>query len=65
MTANRLLKNLLHINGATVDAFDFGENAQGEPSLVVHVHIRRKARWKCPVCGRKCHVYDSVCDEAF
>ena len=65
MTANSLLKNLLNIKEATVDAFDFDENAQGEPTLVVHVHVRRKDRWRCPVCGRKCNVHDYVCAEAF
>lgn len=65
MTANSLLKNLLHIKGATVDTFDFGEDAQGEPSLVVHVHVCKKERWKCPVCGRRCHVHDYACGEAF
>ena len=38
-TANGLLKNLLHIRGAVVGSFDLGENAKGEPSLVVHVHV--------------------------
>ena len=65
MTANSLLKNLLNIKGATVDTFDFGEDAHGELSLVAHVHLCRKERWKCPVCGRKCHVHDYVCGEAF
>ena len=65
MTANSLLKNLLHIKGAVVDSFDLGENAKGEPSLVVHVHVGKGLRWRCPVCGRKCHVHDYVCDEAF
>ena len=53
MTANSLLKNLLHIKGAVVDSFDFGENAKGEPSLVVHVHVSKGLRWRCPVCGKK------------
>ena len=65
MTANGLLKNLLHIRGAVVGSFDLGENAKGEPSLVVHVHVGKGHRWRCPVCGRKCHVHDYVCDEAF
>ena len=51
MTANSLLKNLLHIKGAVVDSFDLGENAKGEPSLVVHVHVSKGLRWRCPVCG--------------
>ena len=65
MTASSLLKNLLHIKGAIVDTFDFGEDAQDEPLLVAHVHVCKKERWKCPVCGRKCHVHDYACGEAF
>ena len=65
MTANSLLKNLLHIKGAIVETFDFGEYAQGGTSLVVHVHVCKKERWKCPVCGRRCHVHDYACGEAF
>lgn len=64
MTASSLLKNLLHIKGAIVDTFDFGEDAQDEPLLVAHVHVCKKERWKCPVCGRKCHVHDYACGEA-
>lgn len=65
MTLNSLLKNLLHIKGTVVDTADFEENAHGEPSLVAHVHVRKKDRWRCPVCGKKCHVHDYVREEAF
>ena len=65
MTPNSLLKKLLHINGAVVDSAEFGENALGETTLAVHVHVSKTRRWRCPVCGRRCHVHDYACDEAF
>ena len=65
MTANSPLKHLLYIKGAVVDSFDLGENAKGEPSLVVHVHVGKGLWWRCPVCGKKCHVHDYACGEAF
>ena len=54
MTANSLLKNLLHIKGAVVDSFDLGENAKGEPSLVVHVHVGKGLRWRCQIGRASC-----------
>lgn len=65
MTLNRLLKLLLNVKGATVDGAEFAENANGEIALTVHVHVCRKDRWRCPVCGRKCHVHDYLTDECF
>ena len=65
MTLNRLLKQLLNVKGATVDGADFAEGANGEASLTVHVHVHKKDRWRCPICGRKCHVHDYLSDESF
>lgn len=65
MTLNRLLKTLLNVKGATVDGAEFAESDRGEVSLTVHVHVCRKDQWRCPVCGRKCHVYDYLSEENF
>lgn len=65
MTFNRLLKQLLNVKGATVDGADFVERANGDVSLTVHVHVCKKDRWRCPVCGRKCHVHDYLAEESF
>ena len=65
MTLNRLLKTLLNVKGATVDGAEFAESDRGEVSLTVHVHVSRKDRWRCPVCGRKCHVHDYLSEESF
>jgi transposase len=65
MTINRLLKTLLNVKGATVDGAEFAGSDRGEVSLTVHVHVHKKDRWRCPVCGRKCHVHDYVGGESF
>ena len=61
MTLNRILLELLNVNGAVVDGAEFGDDA----SLTVHVHVRKGDQWRCPVCGRRCGVYDGGDDEAF
>jgi len=65
MTFNRLLKMLLNIKGATVDNFDFGTNAYNEASLTVHVHLTKGHQRRCPICGKKCPVYDQSGEESF
>lgn len=65
MTANRILRELLHVNGAVIDNFELREGAKGSLELVAHVHPLKRERWKCPVCGRKCRVHDYACGEAF
>ena len=65
MTLNRLLKRLLNVKGATVDDAELVEDAKGIASLSVHVHVHKKDRWRCPVCGRKCRVHDYVGGESF
>lgn len=61
MTFKSILQKLLNIKGASVDGFAFENDA----ALTVHVHLRRGERWRCPVCGRRCSVYDYVTDESF
>ena len=65
MTFNRLLRTLLNIKGAIVDDAQFGATANLDARLTVHAHVQKKDRWRCPVCGRKCHVYDYVSQESF
>ena len=65
MTFNRLLKLLLNVKGAFVDGADFDACANGEALLTVHVHVQKKDRWRCPICGKKCNVHDYLSDESF
>ena len=64
MTVNSLLKLLLNVKGAVVDGAEISESADGAVSLAVHVHVRKADRWRCPVCGRKCHVHDYLSEES-
>ena len=65
MTVKSLLKRLLNVKGAAVDNAEIAESAEGVASLTVHVRVHKKDRWKCPVCGRKCHVHDYLGGESF
>ena len=64
MTLNRLLKMLLNVKGASVDNVDVTET-DGKMLLTVHVHVAKRDRWRCPVCGKKCHVHDYIAEESF
>lgn len=33
--------------------------------MTVHVHLVRREQWRCPVCGRRCGVYDHASAESF
>ena len=65
MTMNSILKKLLNVKGLFVDNADLRENRFGEIELAIHAHVGRTHRWRCPVCGRKCNVYDYIHDETY
>ena len=58
MTLNRILKQLLNIKGAVVDNAAFAADDRERMVLKVHVHIAKGHRRRCPVCGKRCPVYD-------
>lgn len=61
MTFKSILLRLLDIKGAKVDGIDFEDGA----AMTVHVHLVKRERWRCPVCGRRCGVYDHAPAESF
>ena len=63
MTLNRILKQLLNIKGAVVDNAAFAADDRERMVLKVHVHIAKGHRRRCPVCGKRCPVYDHPCAE--
>jgi len=64
MTPNRILKTLLNIKGATIDNVEFSGAAKEGMSLRIRVHVNRKERCRCPICGRKCSIYDHAYGES-
>lgn len=61
MTVKSILLRLLNIKGAKVDGVDFEDDA----AMTVHVHLVKREQWRCPVCGRRCGVYDHASAESF
>lgn len=61
MTVKSILLRLLNIKGAKVDGVDFEDDA----AMTVHVHLVKREQWRCPVCGRRCGVYDHATAESF
>lgn len=33
--------------------------------MTVHVHLVKREQWRCPVCGKRCGVYDHATAESF
>lgn len=61
MTFKSILRILLNIKGAIVDGFAFENDA----ALTVHVHLVKREQWRCPICGKRCGVYDHATKESF
>ena len=63
MTMNTLLKTLLNVKDAFVERVETTHES-GKHVLLVHVHPKKRLRWRCPKCGRRCKVYDHTCEES-
>lgn len=61
MTFKSILLRLLNIKGAKVDDIDFVDDT----AMTVHVHLVKREQWRCPVCGKRCGVYDHATSESF
>ena len=57
MTISSLLKKVLGVNGIVVEDVKFEATVSGE-QMVVQGHATRHEQRRCPVCGRKCPLYD-------
>ena len=57
MTISTLLKKMLGVNGIVVEDVEFEQTGDSE-QMVVHGHVTRYEKHRCPVCGRKCPLYD-------
>ena len=57
MTISTLLKKMLGVNGLVVEDVVFETSKTGE-QMVVQGHVTRHEGQRCPICGRKCPLYD-------
>ena len=53
-----LLKKSLSVNDSVIYNFNFSEDEYGVTSLHVYLHPRKSHSNRCPVCGKRCPVYD-------
>ena len=57
MTISRILKKMLGVNGLVVDGIEFQGSDAGE-EMIVQGHVTKHEQRRCPICGRKCPLYD-------
>ena len=62
MTLNRILKLALNLKGAIIENAVFHRNQHDELELTIHARISKKYSNRCPICGRRCNVYDYISD---
>lgn len=58
VSANTLIKKLLSVNNSVIDGFDFDTDIDGVTILRVYLHPLKRHSNCCPVCGKRCPVYD-------
>ena len=58
ISANTLIKKLLSVNNCVIDGFDFETDIDGVTILRVYLHPLKRHSNCCPVCGKRCPVYD-------
>ena len=63
VSASTLLKKFANVNHSVIDSYEFTQNLNGEDILKIYLHPYKTYANRCPVCGRRCKVYDrSKCD---
>lgn len=56
--ASTLLKDLLSVNYCVIESYDLVTDHKGVKTLKVHLHPLKSHSDRCPVCGKRCSVYD-------
>lgn len=57
-SAVTLLKKFANVNHCVIDSFEFVTNAANIATLKIHLHPLKSYSDRCPVCGKRCPVYD-------
>ena len=58
VSASTLLKKFANVNHSVIDSYEFSQNLNGEDILKIYLHPYKTYANRCPVCGRRCKVYD-------
>ena len=58
VSAVTLLKKCLSVNDSVIDNFKFFEDEYGVTYLHVYLHPLKSHSNRCPVCGKRCPIYD-------
>lgn len=56
--ASTLLKDLLSVNHCVIESYDLVTNDNGVKTLKVYLHPLKSYSDRCPVCSKRCPVYD-------
>ena len=59
MAIKKILKKMLHVNGAAIDNVYFEEAENGTVKVIVRVHLTKGQRLRDPYTGKKCPKYDN------
>ncbi|SDB67838.1 ISL3 family transposase [Butyrivibrio sp. INlla16] len=62
-SATTLFKELLNVNDTIIDDINISKNRYDEKVLIARIHPRKGLQWKCPICGKRCKVYDQPYEE--
>ena len=57
-SVNKIIKSILNVNNVIIDSASVDLNERNEKVLKVHLHPQKKEVTRCPICGRKCSIYD-------
>ena len=58
-TINNLFRNLFRVKNVSFKNYRIEQSEDGIKSLYIEAILHKKADNRCPVCGRRCKVYDS------
>ena len=58
VSAITLLKKFAHVNKSVIESYNFVQNPKGEDVLKIHLRPYNSEANRCPICGKRCPVYD-------
>lgn len=62
-SASTLLKKFANVNHSVIDSYVLTDNYLGETVLKINLHPLKSYSDRCPICGKRCPVYDRQYDK--